>query len=344
MELNENMIKKMTIGDVLDNSIDVYKRNFKKLTLLALIFYVPFMFLYTFLVSYLSADLINIADINDIDSVGNSSGYLYSILAYYASLCILGIIHFAYSITIKAVMEAAITKTVYDDITGNMGKSIKKIIKESFSRFSALFVNKILYKLIIFGISMALVIGLYILMIVALIGFGAAFSWRTGSSGLGEIIIGIVIAIVLVLIFAVVGLLIGYFYVKFIFGTQAIIIENKTAVQGISRSSELTKNNFWHIGLTLAFGALLFYFIPQIINTGAYALMFVNRSLYVAAFTFSQILSSIIYPFIITLMTVAFINLKIKKEGFDLELKVDTLLEQQKRENNIDINGETANA
>jgi hypothetical protein len=42
MAENEKVLKRMSPGDCIDYSIEVYKRNFKNLTIISLMFYVPF--------------------------------------------------------------------------------------------------------------------------------------------------------------------------------------------------------------------------------------------------------------------------------------------------------------
>jgi hypothetical protein len=51
---DDKLIRRMSTGDVLDYSIEIFRRNFKQIVKLALIFYIPFMVLYTVAASYLS--------------------------------------------------------------------------------------------------------------------------------------------------------------------------------------------------------------------------------------------------------------------------------------------------
>lgn len=336
MDENERLPGKMSIGDVLDYTIEVYKKNFKRLTVLALIFYVPFMFLYTALTSYLSADFMSLMNVDGyMDNMEDPSSYMYRILAFYGSMSVMGIIYFIYSITLKPVMDSAIIRTVYDNVVHGKSEDVKTVIRKSFGKFPTLLVNSLLYSLIVFGVSMVVVVVFYILIFVAVFAVMLSVGVTAGTDGVLNVVMGVIVAILVLVFLAGAGLLVGYFTVKFMFGLHAVTIEGKSATGGLSRSSELTRKNFWHVFLTYVLGYILIFSLPQALGVGAYVFIFLDKNLHLMANVAAQIINAIIYPFATTLLTMLFINLKIKKEGLDLEVKVDILLEGQKKRDGI---------
>lgn len=338
---NNKLLKKMSIGDVLDYSIEIFKSNFKQMSLLALIFYMPFMVLYSVGASYLSGEMLELVqNVETIEGAEGTMEQLSRFFAYYLSIGLLGIFYYVYSITLKPVMDAGIIRVSYDYIVKGAVPSTRQVIREGFGRFVPLLVNRLLYGLIILGVSTVVVTVLYIGLFILLLGVFTAYA----GSASKEPSLFAVVALVILLLAVVSGVLlaIGFFTVKYFFGEQAVILENRSGAGGISRSSELTKGCFWHTGASLLLGWLLFFTIPQMLASLASLLLFVNKELYVAGTTLAQLINSILYPFLIVLSTIVFLNLKIRKEGFDLEQKVDALLDAQKRRGNL-MNGETGN-
>ena len=327
MHLNENefALANMSVGDVLDYSIAVYKRNFKKVTLLALIFYVPFVFLYAAVISYYRDQLVNSMGTNNSTNV--LADFQYIFLAYIVIFLVVGLAFIAYSLIIKSTMDASIIKIIYSDVVERKERKIKDVIKESFRKLPGLMGNKALYYLVLFGIGLC---GMIALGIVLGITAFATLSLSTHEGNTGGFGTGAFILIGTILIgYIGLALFISFFAVKYSFGIHAVVIENKRAAVGISRSAELTKKSFWHVFMSYFLGGLIFFTVPLLLSFGSQALISVNKWLYIVIYVCAQVIGAIIYPYIVTLTTMLFINLKIRKEGLDLEVKVDKLLEAQ---------------
>lgn len=331
MEENERTLRNMSIGDILDYSIEVYKRNFKVLTLLALIFYIPFMLLYTLAVSNFSGEMAGFT--GGITEAAADTPYM--LLAYYAAIAVAGLVFLVYSMTIKPVMDAAIIKIIYSDVVAGKKEAWKQAVKAGFKKLPSIIGNKLVYYLILFGVGSSAVVILG-LVAVAITGAFAAMSAAllmggAAGGGAGAGVAVVLFVVLLVAVYLGILLFIFYFFFKFGFGTQSIIIENKKAVEALSRSITLTKKSFWHIAVSYSLGALLFFSLPTILAAGAQLFLAVNKSLFMAATVFTQVAGSLIYPYLMVLSTILFINLKIRKEGLDLEVKVDILLEEQRK-------------
>jgi hypothetical protein len=324
---NERALKKMTAGDIIDYSVEVYKRNFKRVTILSLIFYVPFSFLYSVITNFFSKDFLMIGQTQDVSPEAS--------VAFVLVTMFMGVLYVFYLLTINAVMSSAVTKVIYDDIVYQRSRKLKTVISESFKRFPGLFGYKTLMYLIMIGVAMGLMFGIGIVFAVLtmILGlFGAMTAGVGGYAGVGVFAV-LMIVMYALMVFSSIAL-VGFFYIKFGFGVQVIAVENKGATEGISRSIALSKFNYKSSFGALFFGYILYYFIPSLATGVVQVLSFLDSQVYNSIFfvatTAINITQSIFSPFIVTLMTVIFINMKIANEGLDLEVKVDKMLEQQK--------------
>ncbi len=318
----ETMLKRMSAVDIVDYSIEVYKRNIKKLTILSLILYVPFAFLYVFLSSSISEDL---------NRLTSQNGANFSLaMAFLLVSLSLFIVYLCYFLTINGVLQAAITKIVYNDVVYGRSLGLKEVIKDSFRKILKIMGYRTLFYLImaggIIGTFIGAMIFLWAIIFIFAIGINVINSFGHFIEGF-IIFFGVILFIALAL-----GTIISicFFYIKFGFGIQAIIIENRGAADGVARSSELSKKMFWNSFIALFTGGLIYFFIPSISIGITVLLSFVDEELYrqvqLGATAFVQLGYALFYPFLATLTTNIFINWKVNNEGLDLEVKVDKML------------------
>ncbi len=120
-----------------------------------------------------------------------------------------------------------------------------------------------------------------------------------------------------------------------ILAVPALVIESRlSSAAALSRSWELTRGSRWRMfGLLLilvillyipiaAIGGLLVTFMP---GTG-FLFSRPNAILAVAAAALSGLVQVFIYPLFYCVLTVAYYDLRVRKEGFDLEVLASTLL------------------
>jgi hypothetical protein len=119
-----------------------------------------------------------------------------------------------------------------------------------------------------------------------------------------------------------------------ILAIPSLVIEGKSASAALSRSWELTRGSRWRmLGLLLVLVILLY--VPIAAIGGIFA-VFVpgagsilttpNVTISVAAAAVSGLVQLFIYPLFYCVLTVAYYDLRVRKEGFDLELLASTLL------------------
>lgn len=332
MKENEKMLKPMTLGDVLDYSIEVFKRNIKSIAVILLVTLLP--------LTVLSAVINGLYQSIKLPYTLRRFYYLskgYEFLYHYLKkpdipfalslLSILvSIIWFIHYLLLRPVINAAITKVIYHDVVKREKQSVKQVLKCCFGSFGSLVGNWILYLLIMFGIIMALFLaGCLVYAIIVII---AALSSALGLAG-------VVLAVILdslIAIAAICAIIVFYYYFKVRFySIPPVIIEKKSAAGAFSRSSELTKKNFWHISLVTAFAGLFSCLLTLLFSYGTYAGILVNKTFFIFIYILGQLLSAFVGAFMTTVLTMVYINMKVKKEGLDLENRVDQLLESKKR-------------
>ena len=113
----------------------------------------------------------------------------------------------------------------------------------------------------------------------------------------------------------------------------AVVLEPRTSASGaLSRSWELTRGSRWRIfglGVTL----LVLLYVPVVALGGLFALlvpqsagMFGGASIgMVGVLAVGGIVQMFIYPLFYCVLTVTYYDLRVRKEGFDLELLASTL-------------------
>jgi hypothetical protein len=105
----------------------------------------------------------------------------------------------------------------------------------------------------------------------------------------------------------------------------ALVTEQKGPIAAMSRSWQLVKGRFWPTLGAVALGYLLYYVVSQIISliTGVVTVMGAMSS---ESFSFvptvigTVIVSILSAPFLAAMVTIIYFDLRVRKEGYDLEL------------------------
>ncbi|OPZ87523.1 MAG: hypothetical protein BWY74_03383 [Firmicutes bacterium ADurb.Bin419] len=71
----------------------------------------------------------------------------------------------------------------------------------------------------------------------------------------------------------------------------------------------------------------MYYLFTALLVGGSLLLVFVNKTAYVVVNAFSQMCGALIEPFILIYITFLFIDMKVQKEGLDIEVKMRKLIE-----------------
>jgi len=114
-----------------------------------------------------------------------------------------------------------------------------------------------------------------------------------------------------------------YVYARLIVATQAVLLEDRVAADGIARSRQLTKNSDWRVAAFIVVVLLLQLGLPTLIigaaTSGVAALSLdaqLVSTLQMALLTIAQIVA---WPFSFIAYTLLFFDLRIRNDGFDPE-------------------------
>lgn len=329
-----NDLKPMTVGDVLDYSVEAFRQNFKGIVLLSLILYVPWTVFNSIITNILVdnqlsgvftmyKDMFNgvyspqmlESYIGDTSALGNTVTGLMSML------------QFVYSITIKLVLNAAVIKMIYDyAISGKVMVSsfsdVKALIKYSFRFMPKMMGNAVIFALILGAAYFISIIVGVVAIIIPIIAISAL--------DFPPVLMAVVIMFLVLIVLVGVFIAIGFFAVKLMFGANTIVIEGKSVSESIKRSFYLAKGKFWHIAFSGIFAIMLYYLFNALLLGATMFLAVVNNTLYIVVNAFAQMSSAIAEPFILVFITVLFINMKVQKEGLDLEVKMRKVIEEEK--------------
>jgi len=161
------------------------------------------------------------------------------------------------------------------------------------------------------------------------VSFSRAYSyaWRR----LGALIVSLIIYYLAIFIMAITIILIPlaiYFGVRWAFFWQAVLLEGFDPVAALSRSSALVKNNWWRVlGITV-----VVLIIGAAINVVFWAILRIAPTV---GPTIGSTLGGIIaVPVVITGVTLLYYDLRVRKEGYNLETLAKEL--------NIDTSGHAA--
>jgi hypothetical protein len=123
------------------------------------------------------------------------------------------------------------------------------------------------------------------------------------------------------------------FYVFFVFVGQVVVVENKGVFAALGRSQELTTGYRWRIlgmlvlfvlmyGMLIAAVQTLDYFLPsaeRVRTEGGMKVIF-NRANYLIQMAIDVPVRTLVQTYTGVCMTLLYFDLRIRKEGYDLEL------------------------
>lgn len=317
-------LQKAAFTDVLDYGVFLFKKHFKKLFIINLMFNIPVMLLLAIFNPVFTEQYWSFLDPTDIaiaspDEIFSSLFTLYAML--FGSLALQGI----YAITFKNIMEGSIVKILYADTVLNQKRTIKQVVKECFNQFGTLLLGRIIYILI----QSAVFIVLYIVLVIGMLA--AAFS-MVGFASVSmtapwvSIVISVLGILIVIGIILAISVIVGFFYGRYWMFIPAICIEQQKAGSSIGRCGNLGKNSFYLIGLSFTFGYMLIGLFPTVINTVFNIVYLASGNFDIELFrvgaVITQIFSEILRPLITCILTALYITLRVKREGLDMEINL----------------------
>lgn len=311
--------KKLSCGDILDYSTELFRGDLKAFTIMSLIFHVPVM---TFCYALMSPSMMYNTIMSDYSDDNMLSVMLITMILMYLGIGILAL----YQSTIYLAYVGGVTKFAYEKTVNGETMKVGKALKFGFRKMGWLILYNFLVSTVVEIIIMILYFGFFGLML--LFAFsptatGALDALADGSAGVwGDIAgVGIVVLIILAIIAIIVAFL--YFSVRLSLVTPAIVVDNCNCFTAVKRSFQLTKKRVFKTFWTSALGSYVISLASSALTTIASLFMFFQGDLVSRIFYgVSGGVSAIVTPLSVIIPVIIFINAKKQNGDIDFEQRI----------------------
>jgi len=247
--------RKLNAVDYLDYGIEFYKKNFKKILLVMLFYYIPI----TLIANYLM-------DAGSILRIANGTYYNNLALPVYIKFILGYGISLVYGLIFSPAFGISIIYYTYRKIRFGEDPKPKRIVKYGFSKFGWVLLMMMVFTQGITLIIYAIIIPFELLMITTISR-------------------PILVAIV---VFGIIALVVGvYFYVRLYFAECLIALKNKNCFTALSASWKYTKGKAWIVFKTIFWKIILVTMLPGVFTA-------VGAIISVTSITASSIISSVL--------------------------------------------------
>lgn len=292
-------LRPMSAGDILDQAIRIYRQNFVTVVGIVAIFSVPLL-----LINVLAAALTFPLG-GQFSTFEDGSPF---VLVYFLATILTTIL----SAIVSVFQVGALAVVISERYLGHT-ITIRQAYSHTFKRWFSL-----LLAIIIVGLLDLALLTVFFVPFFALV-FGTA-----GSGSSQDMLAGIFI-LCACLLFIPALLVLVYLNVHWIFVTQAIVLENYNSTGGMGRSWRLVKGTFWRVlGFSIILSILVGLFSAGPIYLVSF-LSFVLPSVVLAGVLNSVIQTAVqilVTPIQFAAITLLYYDLRIRKEGFDLQLQL----------------------
>lgn len=296
-------LKPMSAGDILDQAIRIYRHNFIPLIIIMAVVSVPVLVLQAGLLGLLLPFTGNLSTVDPerFAGVGAGVGIVTGIIGFIGGILVI-------------FQQGAITHFVSERFLGR-SVTVRQAYGRSFSRWLALLIAALLIGLAVGGLLL-LVFGVGFIPLIGL----AAVGGNDGASALAGVAVLCMCALFIPALLAV-----FFFYTRWAFWIQTIVIENYNSTGGMGRSWKLVKGTFWRVfGFLIILTIIVAFFtVGPIYLISVFTIFLPNPFLGVLIQSVaSGILTMIATPLQYAALTILFYDLLIRKEGFDLQMQL----------------------
>ena len=317
-------LRQLDLGELLDESFRLYRNNFLTFAAIAALILVPYA-----LVSFVAQYPLQ-AQIAELQNQTNSGANPFArqspfemigdMLFWYVGIIAVNLL---YAVIFQPLLEGALAYTISQRYLGQesgVGEGFGAALRRS----PALIGARLLPVLVGVAISGA-ILGIVALIVALAVGRNINDSLDSVSL----LTIGVVgmLAFVLLGIATLVALAL---LVRIMFTSQTIMAEGAGAWESLARSWRLTEGSFWRIVGYMLLIMLLMYLLaalPVFVVTFAAGIAGLDQQVQLIITTCaSAVLSVIVTPFSMIAYTLLYYDLRVRKEGFDLEQQANALL------------------
>ncbi len=293
----------MGLGEILDSAVGLYRKNF--LTLVMTELPMTFFYLVTTVASlmWLGTGATSLLDM----FTGSTTPAAAPDVSVWMLLVAM-LLSLVMSLAVYPLVFSSVIKVASDIILGKTPS-----IKEAYT-FSIHYWGKLILTNLVVSLVLGLVAGIFISMPVAMITFAAFSGGFTGAT-----VVGLLFAFV----FMIIGVVIlAYLWTLWVAVFPVAVNERTFITKAMSRSWDLVKGNVIRTFLAIA----LIFLIPTVVQLSPSFIEFLaGRPFVLLTLAFGVVAQGLIIPLVDTTRAVIYFELRARKEGFDLEQKVDQL-------------------
>ncbi|MBX3001245.1 MAG: glycerophosphoryl diester phosphodiesterase membrane domain-containing protein, partial [Caldilineaceae bacterium] len=322
------------LGDLLDRAFRLYRARFRLFLLTAAIFLIPFSLISglltgQFLTGYMDAITAMTTTPDDLPST--VAGEFFGIVGgFFGVMFVFGIA----GLLINAIVALALT-TQGIAALHEEGLTVGEGVRRGLRRFWSYIGMSIAQFVLIFLATLAVLIPLFIL-IFAVIFAGAAIGATAFSD---ENIIGIIALVLVIICGYLVALILAvapgiYLSARWIVATPSLLAEELGALDALRRSWRLTKKQGWRVvGYLILLYLITFVVISLPVGLLQQVIIFTlptsGLGLATAVSTaISSIVTVVWTPFYTCAVVLLYYDLRVRAEGYDLDLRVQQLESQ----------------
>ncbi|GIL15046.1 MAG: hypothetical protein BroJett039_02190 [Chloroflexota bacterium] len=313
MSADTPLLRPLSVGDILDHAIRIYRRNFAPLVLIVAIISLPYTAIQFVLTLLTNPFLFGVA--RNVSPIPSSE--LNTSLALAGQL--VGLLLTLVYVFAAIFQSGALTAFVSEKFLGR-AITVRQAYGRALQHWLALLIATVLLTFVFIALFGALC-GLWV---VPLLGIGALSSTLESESSAALGLFSLLFCCLLLPMLSI-GV---FFSVRWTLFVQAIVLENYNSTGGLGRSWKLGKGSFWRILFVLAALTLLvlglnlgFYLLALTLATA------LQSPLLIAVFaTVSlQLVNILVTPLQFSVLTILYYDLRVRKEGFDLQMQMQRL-------------------
>lgn len=323
-------LRPLSVGDLLDAAFRIYRKQFLTLIGITALLMVPMAIIQAGGQALLSDALLRIVSFSGTPTITPGGSPFDAIpftelILFYAFLIVTGIL---YGVVINTMLGCALTNAVARHYLG------EPVTMLGAYRLGAGPYLSGMAAAIVLGVAMTIALGVIGggCMVVAVVVIGAISAGGQSSAAAG--IIAVVIGVGIVLLLLPVGL---FFYTRFQLAIQAIVLENCGPIAALRRSWKLVGHSFWRSLLILFLLGVLAYLVSTLpASIVSFVATFVsggNPRGVVISTTLSSLTAYLglilVLPIQFAVQTLLFYDLRVRFEGYDLELQAQRVITGQ---------------
>jgi hypothetical protein len=324
-------LKPLDLGDLLDTTFRLYRNNFLTFLGIAALLQIPMLVLQLltgiFLNRAVSTDMLRLMSEFSAFDPGTDSFADLPMGNFAAYLGISFLLALLQLIVVQQLVNGALANA-----------TSRRYMAQPISMMEAYHIGSSqIVALIVAGLIVYIITGFIVSVVFGCGLFGFIFTMGTfvQQVGVGDgigIIPFILIALIffgVLTLFTCTLLIVAFVAIRLLFVPQAIVIEKKGVIDSLQRSWQLVRGSFWRVfGIVIVISLLIqtLILVPTSSLSAGIGFVFSTPETFVIRQSLltiiSYLLQTVVLPFNLIAYTLLYYDLRVRKEGYDLQLRV----------------------